>query len=40
MASMSVSGIVSGMDWEGMIDSIIESASSAAYVQVNKKMLS
>ena len=37
MATMSVSGVVSGMDWEGMIDSVIESASNAAYVQVNKK---
>ena len=37
MASMSVSGVVSGMDWEGMIDSVIESAQKPALVQVNKR---
>ena len=37
MASMSVSGVVSGMDWEGMIDSILESAQKPALVQVNKR---
>ena len=37
MASMSVSGVVSGMDWESMITSIIESASKPAQVQVNKR---
>lgn len=37
MASMSVSGVVSGMDWESMIDSVLESAQKPALVQVNKK---
>jgi len=37
MASMSVSGVVSGMDWESMISSIIESAQKPAMVQVNKR---
>ena len=37
MASMSVSGIVSGMDWEGMIDEIITNAAKPAQVKVNKK---
>ena len=37
MASMSISGVVSGMDWDSMIDSIIESAAEPAQVQVNKK---
>ena len=37
MASMSVSGVVSGMDWESMIDSIIEAAAKPAQVKVNKK---
>ncbi len=37
MASMSVSGVVSGMDWESMIDNILESAQKPAMVQVNKK---
>lgn len=37
MASMSISGVVSGMDWESMIDSIIESAAKPAQVQVNKR---
>jgi len=37
MASMSVSGVVSGMDWESMIDSVIESAMKPAQVQVNKR---
>ncbi|MBR0257086.1 MAG: hypothetical protein IJQ58_05050, partial [Synergistaceae bacterium] len=37
MASMSVSGVVSGMDWESMIDSIIETAAAPAQPKVNKK---
>ena len=37
MASMSVSGIVSGMDWESMIDEIITAAAKPAQVQVNKR---
>lgn len=37
MASMSVSGVVSGMDWDSMIDSIIESASAPAQPKVSKK---
>ena len=37
MASMSVSGIVSGMDWESMIDEIITNASKPAQPQVAKK---
>ncbi|MBQ7169413.1 MAG: hypothetical protein IJR63_05885, partial [Synergistaceae bacterium] len=37
MASMSVSGIVSGMDWESMIDEIITNAAKPAQPQVNKK---
>lgn len=37
MASMSVSGVVSGMDWESMIESVLESAQKPAMVQVNKK---
>ncbi|MBQ6113434.1 MAG: hypothetical protein IJL10_04125, partial [Synergistaceae bacterium] len=37
MATMSVSGIVSGMDWESMIDEIITNAAKPAQVKVNKK---
>ena len=37
MASMSVSGVVSGMDWDSMINSIVESAQKPAMVQVNKR---
>ena len=37
MASMSVSGIVSGMDWESMIDEIITNAAKPAQPQVSKK---
>ena len=37
MASMSVSGVVSGMDWESMIDNIIETAAAPAQPKVNKK---
>ncbi|MBQ9564005.1 MAG: hypothetical protein IJU98_00325, partial [Synergistaceae bacterium] len=37
MASMTVSGVVSGMDWEGMITQIIENAQKPAMVQVNKR---
>ena len=37
MAGMSISGVVSGIDWESMIDSIIENASQPAMVQVNKR---
>ena len=37
MASMSVSGVVSGMDWESMIDEIITAAAKPAQVKVNKK---
>ena len=37
MANMSISGVVSGIDWESMIDSIIEKASQPAMVQVNKR---
>ena len=35
---MSVSGIVSGMDWEGMISTMIESAQKPAQVQMNKRI--
>ncbi len=37
MAAMSVSGIVSGMDWESMIDEIITNAAKPAQPQVSKK---
>lgn len=37
MASMSISGVVSGMDWESMIDEIITAAAKPAQVQVSKK---
>ena len=37
MASMSVSGIISGMDWESMIDEIITNAAKPAQPQVSKK---
>ncbi|MBQ7069435.1 MAG: hypothetical protein IJM82_09765, partial [Synergistaceae bacterium] len=37
MASMSVSGVVSGMDWESMITSTIEAAQEPAMVKVNKR---
>ncbi|MBR2207407.1 MAG: flagellar filament capping protein FliD [Synergistaceae bacterium] len=36
-STMSVSGVVSGMDWESMIDTIIEKAAKPAQVQVNKR---
>ena len=36
-STMSVSGVVSGMDWESMIDTIIEKAANPAQVQVNKR---
>ena len=35
--SMSISGIVSGVDWDSMIDSIIEAAQKPAMVKVNKR---
>ncbi|MBQ7219347.1 MAG: flagellar filament capping protein FliD [Synergistaceae bacterium] len=37
MASMSISGVVSGMDWESMIDEIITAAAKPAQVQVSKR---
>ncbi len=37
MASMSISGVVSGMDWESMIDEIITAAARPAQVQVSKR---
>ncbi|MBQ7733746.1 MAG: hypothetical protein IJT58_06985, partial [Synergistaceae bacterium] len=37
MASMSINGVVSGMDWESMIDEIITNAAKPAQVQVAKK---
>ena len=37
MPSMSISGVVSGMDWESMIDEIITAAAKPAQVQVSKK---
>ena len=37
MASMSISGVVSGMDWESMIDEIISAAAKPAQVQVSKR---
>lgn len=37
MPLMSVSGVVSGMDWESMIDKIIEKAQAPAMVQVSKR---
>ena len=36
-STMSVSGIVSGMDWESMIDELITKAAKPAQVQVSKK---
>ena len=36
-STMSVSGVVSGMDWESMIDTIIEKAAKPAQVQVSKR---
>ena len=37
MASMSVSGVVSGMDWDSMIDEIITNAAKPAQVKVARK---
>ena len=37
MATMSVSGVVSGMDWDSMIDEIITNAAKPAQVQVSKR---
>ena len=37
MPSMSINGVVSGMDWESMIDEIITAAAKPAQVQVAKK---
>ena len=37
MPSMSISGVVSGMDWESMIDEIITAAAKPAQVQVTKR---
>ncbi|MBQ9527434.1 MAG: hypothetical protein IJR68_07465, partial [Fretibacterium sp.] len=37
MADMTVSGIVSGMDWEGMITQLVENAQKPAKVQMNKR---
>ena len=37
MASMSISGVVSGMDWESMIDELITAAAKPAQVQVTKR---
>ncbi|MBR1672871.1 MAG: flagellar filament capping protein FliD, partial [Fretibacterium sp.] len=37
MADMTVSGIVSGMDWEGMITQLVEKAQKPAQVQMNKR---
>ena len=37
MASMSISGVVSGMDWDSMIDEIITNAAKPAQVQVSKR---
>ena len=37
MADMTVSGIVSGMDWEGMITQLVENAQKPAQVQMNKR---
>ena len=37
MPSMSINGVVSGMDWESMIDEIITAAAKPAQVQVSKK---
>ncbi len=37
MASMSINGVVSGMDWESMIDEIITAAAKPAQVQVSKR---
>ena len=36
-STMSVSGVVSGMDWESMIDTLIEKAAKPAQVQVSKR---
>lgn len=37
MSSMSISGVVSGMDWDSMIDEIITAAAKPAQVQVTKR---
>ena len=37
MATMSVSGVASGMDWDSMIDEIITNAAKPAQVQVSKR---
>ena len=37
MPSMSISGVVSGMDWDSMIDEIITAAAKPAQVQVTKR---
>ena len=37
MPSMSINGVVSGMDWESMIDEIITAAAKPAQVQVSKR---
>ncbi|MDR2529438.1 MAG: hypothetical protein LBD04_10585, partial [Synergistaceae bacterium] len=37
MADMSVSGIASGIDWDSMIEKILETARKPAYVQLNKR---
>ncbi|MBQ3625309.1 MAG: hypothetical protein II948_00990, partial [Synergistaceae bacterium] len=38
MPSMSISGIVSGVDWEGMITTMVEAAQKPAQVQINKRI--
>lgn len=37
MADMSVSGVASGMDWDGMVTKLIEKAKAPAYVMVDKR---
>ena len=37
MAEMSVSGIASGIDWDSIVEKLLEKASKPAYVQVTKR---
>ncbi|MCL2008925.1 MAG: flagellar filament capping protein FliD [Synergistaceae bacterium] len=37
MSNMSISGIVSGIDWDAMVEKMIENAKRPAYVQLVKK---
>ena len=37
MANMSISGIASGVDWDGMMNKILEGAKKPAYVMLDKR---